>query len=283
MSLMSLQNSIPYSQVLRFNRICSNNAFIDQICNKLEHWLHKRGYTERFVGQEILKSTNNTKKWENQGENKLTFNITYYAAFRNTKTVLKGLQILLAPDKEHQKAFPSVPIRGFLRGKSLKDNLVRASLLILNNTLGSEPCGKKTCKICKFVVNTDTFSPMPTDETFKISKSSLKCNSKNVVYLSECKKCQNPYVGKTQTKFRLKLNNYKSANKSFRTKKKGIQKLFHEHYVFKMVIKVKTIGNLQQLTGVLQMLNLEIEMFIGNIVWKHCWKRPKQAWRICLW
>ena len=43
----------------------------------------------------------------------------------------------------------------------------------------------------------------------------------------------------------MRLNNYKSANKSFRTKKKGIQKLFHEHYVFKMIIKVKTIGNLQ--------------------------------------
>ena len=185
------------------------------------------------------------KERNHQGENKLTFNITYYAAFQNTKTVLKELQILLAPDKEHQKAFPSVPIRGFLRGKSLKDNLVRASLLIFNNTLGSEPCGKKTCKICKFIVNTDTFSPIPTDETFKIKKGPLKCNSKNVVYLLEWKKCQNPYLRKTRTKFRMRLNNYKSANKSFRTKKKEIQKLFHEHYVFKMIIKVKTIGNLQ--------------------------------------
>ena len=36
------KNSISYSQALRLNRICSNNAFFDQRCNELEHWLHER-------------------------------------------------------------------------------------------------------------------------------------------------------------------------------------------------------------------------------------------------
>ena len=76
MSTMSLQNSIPYSQVLRFSRICSNNAFFDQMCNKLEHWLHKRTHTERSVRQEILKAQaiprNELleKERDHQGENK---------------------------------------------------------------------------------------------------------------------------------------------------------------------------------------------------------------------
>ena len=50
------KKSIPYSQALRLNRICSNNAFFDQRCNELEHWLHERGYSERVVRQEILKA-----------------------------------------------------------------------------------------------------------------------------------------------------------------------------------------------------------------------------------
>ena len=78
--------------------------------------------------------------------NKLTLNITHYPAFQNTKTILEELQILSAPDKEHQKVFPKVPTVGFRNGKSLKDHLVRASLPILNHTLGSEPCGKKTAR-----------------------------------------------------------------------------------------------------------------------------------------
>ena len=127
--------------------------------------------------------------------------------------------------------FPNVPIVGFHNGKSLKDHLIRASLPILRSNFGSEQCGKETCQVCQVVVNTDTFSPITTDKTFKINKGPLNGNSKNVVHLSECKKCKNPYVGKVQIKFHMRLNNYKSAHKSFKTKKQGIQKLFHEHYI----------------------------------------------------
>ena len=49
-------------------------------------------------------------------------------------------------------------------------DLVRASLPILNNTLGSEPYWERNCQICKFIVNTDTFSSMAIDETFRINK-----------------------------------------------------------------------------------------------------------------
>ena len=113
---------------------------------------------------------------------------------------MEELQILLVPDKEHQKLFPYVPIVGFHNGKRLKDHL-------------------------------DTFSPITTDETFKINKGPLNCNSKKVVYLSECRKCKNLYVGKAQTKFRMRLNNYKSSHISFKTKKRETQKVFHGHYI----------------------------------------------------
>ena len=119
---------------------------------------------------------------------------------------MEELQILLALDKEHQKVFPKVPIVGFCNEKSLKEHLIRASLPILNQTLGSEPCGKRNCQVCQFVVNTDTFSPM-TDETFKINKVLLNCNSKKVVYLSEC----NYFTG----------------------------------IIYRMIMKVRTIGNLR--------------------------------------
>ena len=105
------------------------------------------------------------KECNHQEENKLAFNVTYFPAFQNTKTILEELQILLAPDTEHQKVFPNVRIVGFWHGKSLEDHLVRASLPILNNTLGSDPCGKRNCQVCQFIVNIDTFSPITTDET----------------------------------------------------------------------------------------------------------------------
>ena len=40
------KKSIPYSQALRYNRICSDNKKFDQCCNDLEKWLMERGYSE---------------------------------------------------------------------------------------------------------------------------------------------------------------------------------------------------------------------------------------------
>ena len=97
MPSISLQKSIPYSQALCLNRICSNNAFFDQRCNELEHWLHDQGYSERVVRQEILKARKIPrnkfldKERNHPEENKLTFNITHYPALQNTKTILEEL------------------------------------------------------------------------------------------------------------------------------------------------------------------------------------------------
>ena len=146
---------------------------------------------------------------------------------------MEELQILLAPGKEHQKVLPKVPIVGFRKWKSLKEHLVRALLPIHNQNFGNEPCGKRNCQVCQFIVNTDTLTtdPITTDETFKINKGPLNSNSKKVASLSECTKCKNPYLGKAQTKFRMRLDNHKSAHKSFKTKKRETQKLLDGRYI----------------------------------------------------
>ena len=95
----------------------------------------------------------------------------------------------------------------------------------------------------------------------------LNCNSKKVIYLSECKKCKNPYVGKAQTKFRMRLNNYKSAHKSFKTKKRETQKLFHGHYI-QDDHEGKDDWQFTLTDQCTLMLNLGRERFIGNIVLK---------------
>ena len=48
--------SIPYSQALRVNPICSQNVSFDLRCNKLEEWLIKRNYNPTVVRKQILKA-----------------------------------------------------------------------------------------------------------------------------------------------------------------------------------------------------------------------------------
>ena len=47
--------SVPYSQVLRPNRVCSNNVFYDNRRNQLEKWLSDRYYVHKLVEEQILK------------------------------------------------------------------------------------------------------------------------------------------------------------------------------------------------------------------------------------
>ena len=118
---------------------------------------------------------------------------------------MEELQILLAPDTEHKKFFPEVPIVGFRNGKSLKNYLVRAALPTTDNAGGSKPCEKGTCQVCDL----DTLTTQACGKVFKIQSGPLNSNSESVLYLLRCKICDDtPYVGKAKTKFRLRFNNY---------------------------------------------------------------------------
>ena len=50
------KKGIPYSQVLRLNRICSNNEFFDKRWNDLEKYLLERGYSEIMLRKEIFRA-----------------------------------------------------------------------------------------------------------------------------------------------------------------------------------------------------------------------------------
>ena len=48
--------SIPYSQALQLNRICSNNIFYDKRRNQLEKWPSDRNYKWKVVREQVLKA-----------------------------------------------------------------------------------------------------------------------------------------------------------------------------------------------------------------------------------
>ena len=232
------KNGIPYSQALRLNRICSYNETFDRRCNDLEKWLMERGYNKKMIRKQILSARKHSrndlleKEKQQMPEKKLTFNITYYPAFQNVRSIMEDMHILLTPDKEHKKVFPDVHVEGFRNGKSLKDYLVRVKLSKLEESVRCEPCKKKTCFDCDSISTTTAFATEACQENFKIQKGPLNCDSEKLLYLSKCKVCgEAPYVGKTKTKFRYRLNNYKSKHGAFRKGNQKVpQKRFHSHY-----------------------------------------------------
>ena len=119
-----------------------------------------------------------------------------------------------------------MPINGFKNDRSLKDHLALAVLPKFDAEGRYKPCrGKKrSCEVGKSVNDISYFKRRDTNDKFNILKGPLDCNSNHVIYLFECKQCQYhfPYVGSTKTKFRYRINNYKSIHRKFR--KKNVEK-----------------------------------------------------------
>ena len=212
----------PYRQVLRLHRTCSNNEFFDKRCNDLEKYLLERGYSETMERKEtlraraiprdaLLEKVNNQEK-----QNRITFNITYYPVFRNVRKILEELHVILASDDGHKKVFPDVPMTDFKNIKNLKAHLVRSQLPDLDEVGRSKSCGEKRppCHLCENMKDTCTFKSKHLNEVHKINKK-YNCNSKMAVYLIECEICGEQYNGSTKTRFRSKANNYKSTQRKF--------------------------------------------------------------------
>ena len=66
---------------------------------------------------------------------------------------------------------------------------------------------------CKQVKQTKTFQSYRTKETFQIFHN-LRCKSENLIYLLQCRICQLPYVHKSETPFKIHLNNHRKDAKS---------------------------------------------------------------------
>ena len=120
--------------------------------------------------------------------------------------------------------------------KSIKKFFLRFqqwnSEMVMDNSEGSEPCGKASCQVCDHIITTNTFTLKACLKVFKIQSRLLNCYSGKVLQLLRCKFCDDTlYVGKAKTKFRNQFNNYKSKHRSSRKGKHNVpQKHFHSHY-----------------------------------------------------
>ena len=179
----------------------------------------------------ILEKVNNQEK-----QNKITFDITYYPVFPDVRKVLEELHAILASDDEHKKIFPDAPMTGFRINKNLKAHLLRSQIPNRDEVGRSNPCGGKRplWDLCENMKDKCTFKSKHLSGINKINNK-YNCNSKMAVYLIECELCGEQYTGSTKTKFRSRENNYKSTQRKFVNKEAVpkqalIQKRFQEHY-----------------------------------------------------
>ena len=186
---------IPYSQALRYHRICSEDRQFKDRLRKLAGWLNERGYEESLFTDQIDRVrevdrgallANVNKETISGRTDRIPLMLAYHPALNSVGKTIRDLHSVLSNSEEHRAVFPEPPVTAFRRCKNLKDTLVRARLTNKDHCYerGCSRCKQSRCQVCVSIDNGDSFHFHVTKE-YKINFA-FNCDSSNVVYLFDC-------------------------------------------------------------------------------------------------
>ena len=118
--------------------------------------------------------------------------------------IIKKHYNLLLSSNRCKKVFQHLPVVAFRRSPNLRDLLVTAKLS--SNSAkpqlpsGSFCCGRN-CATCPYISHgLTTYTFFSTGETRPI-KSNLTSDTKNLIYIIQCNRCNLQYIGETKRRF----------------------------------------------------------------------------------
>ena len=97
----------------------------------------------------------------------------------------------------------------YKRPMNIRDRLIRAKVPPPTSNRprriksGMFKCNKP-CSICPYVKQQKSIKASKTNVTVQLSRSHT-CNDKNIVYIIECKKCKQEYIGETKNTLRERM------------------------------------------------------------------------------
>ena len=208
------KRSIVFSQLLRFKRICSDNADYEKAVRHLVQSLLECGYPYKLILKEINRASYLSRDTLlSQKRNSTTAQsqrIPFVTRFSPTTTPF--LQKVKC-DWRTLKSNPSLPPPFScppVLAKKQPPNLHR--LLVCTKPRpppGNTPCRRPRCQIC------DHFNINPSVEfqnNVTLYPVRAGCNTPNIVYILYCSKCPEAiYVGETANRFRTRFNNHKHS------------------------------------------------------------------------
>ena len=224
---------------LRVRRNCSDRYDNDQVfVDKLREYkgyLLNCHYQEEQVNRAFFKAFKikrhlalvGKKKTDHNSKPKINFVTDFDPMFPDINKILNKHKHILLEDEQCKKLFTENCFRvTHRRGhKNLKEWLAPSNVIsreinpVSHDELnpGCKKCGKcgknpqgrkRECGIynCHVIQEANKFKSNVTGESYKI-RQKLDCDSENVIYLVECKKCRKQGVGSTED-FISRISNY---------------------------------------------------------------------------
>ena len=203
-----------------------------------------RGYTSEYIISSIksVQHQSRFKKPIPKISNRPIFITRFTASAKKVIQIIRHYWHYIQEDPTVGKFFPQHPMIAFKKNTNLKRSLVRARIKPDNHTetpninleLEHHPitdnpkvdlmyrpkntitfCPIRSCFLHKYLTKSLRITCSITHRSFRV-RGNITCNSKNIIYLLQCKKCKKQYVGQTTTCLRHRIsqhiNNKSSTN-----------------------------------------------------------------------
>ena len=212
----STKKAIPFSQALRFRKICSTLEIFDLQVESLLQYFLKRGYPRRILDLAISKARaiprNTLLKVKAKVNSSKVVGVHTYGIHNFT----------LKPHiDKHSKVLSSHPDtvnlvkNGFLIAHRQPPNL--RSMLVTSRFLsspkretkwGNKPCSKN-CINCPYMDTVQEVSSTRNQRVVAL-KGHFDCESTNVVYIITCNRCKIQYIGETKNMLKTRMTQHRS-------------------------------------------------------------------------
>ena len=209
-----LLNGIPYSQLLRVRRICSDLSEFKRNAMMLCSHFVRRGYPKHLVhlaytrsleldrdellNRELLKSTTTNQVIPTRQTKPSTNTDTFYCITTHNprnppiKEIINTNWEVLQKTKTTRDIFESNIIFGLRRNKNLSDHLVRASTKTNtqhNTYISTHPCNRSSlCRYCPKINHSGQTTSKTTGQK-SVTMINTNCQSSNIIYLITCSSC----------------------------------------------------------------------------------------------
>ena len=204
------KNAIPFSQLLRLRRICQDDNDFWNKAHELLQFFRLRSYPEHILKSALHRIRTvdhqaSLQKCQKQKSDRTKLILPYHPHSILAKNIILKNFSILKSDPHLGHLFQQNPLIVFRRERNLRDLLVRSRLPHnITTSVGTTPCSRK-CNTCDFTLQVESLQ-LPKG-TLKI-KNQFNCESRNVVYVIQCKRCNIFYIGQTGKRLSDRVNQH---------------------------------------------------------------------------
>ena len=200
----------------RVLRICSETVTRDKRMEELKELFISRQYNVNVTDLAIARAKLVPREQallrvKKKATSRVIFALDYHPALPLVSRIMNKAWCVMVQDPYLQDVFPQPPMVAYRRPPSLRSVLVKAKVPPLpirqsNRTHnGMKRCSK--CVVCPYVTEQRIVKSSQNCFVHNINKP-VNCDSSNVVYLVECKKCKEQYVGQTGRAFKERMKEH---------------------------------------------------------------------------